>query len=302
MKKANYFTPVVTAFDKDGYLDIQGNRHIWDHLIHGGVSGLVIMGSIGEFFAMTHEEKKLMIDEVIAYAGGRTRLYIGTGCMTVEETVEMSNYALKAGADAVMIISPYYFSLSPDSIEYYYDEVASKVEGDLFLYNFPDRTGYDLTPDITIKLLRKHKNIKGYKDTLGTMAHTRKLIQTVSGEFPEFCVLSGFDEFFAHNVLCGGDGCIGGLSNIYPELFAEWVRAINEGDMGRVSQIQVIVDRAMAIYDVAHAFVPVIKTAVKLRGVEMDDYCKKPFIQPGDSEKEAIRTIMDEVEQMIKGL
>lgn len=302
MKKSSYFTPVVTAFDRKGRLDVQGNRNIWDHLIGGGVSGLVIMGSIGEFFAMTGDEKRQMIDEAASWVGGRTKLYIGTGCMTVEETVELSNYALSRGVDGVMVISPYYFSLSEESIEYYYDEVASKVKGDLFLYNFPERTGYDLTPEITLKLLRKHKNIKGYKDTLGVMAHTRKLIRTVSEEFPDFIVLSGFDEFFVHNVLCGGNGCIGGLSNIYPELFARWMKALDDGDMKCASEIQRIVDRAMAIYDVAHAFVPIIKTAVKMRGVEMEDGCKKPFISPGEKEQRQIRDIMDAVEQMIEAL
>lgn len=300
MKKASYFTPVVTAFDENGHLDIQGNRNIWEHLIRGGVNGLVIMGSIGEFFAMTKEEKILMIDEASSWAKGRTRLYIGTGCMTAEETVELSNYALSKGIDGVMVISPYYFSLSAESIEYYYDQVAEGVKGELFLYNFPDRTGYDLTPEITLRLLRKHENIKGYKDTLGVMAHTRKLIRTVSEEFPDFVVLSGFDEFFAHNVLSGGNGCIGGLSNIYPELFARWVRVMDEGDMQAVSRIQQIVDRAMAIYDVAHAFVPVIKAAVKLRGVEIGDGCKKPFISPGEKEREEIRQIMEDVERLME--
>lgn len=299
MKKANYFTPVVTAFDQAGKLDRKGNQHIWEHLIQGGVDGLVIMGSIGEFFALSGEEKRCMIDEVTSYVQGRVKLYIGTGCMTVEETVELSNYAIRAGADGAMVISPYYFSLSEESIEHYYDEVASQVDGNLFLYNFPERTGYDLTPELTKRLLKKHGNIKGYKDTLGTMGHTRKLIQTISEEFPDFMVLSGFDEFFAHNLLCGGDGCIGGLSNIYPELFAAWVKAVDSGDMKRVSEIQQIVDRGMAIYDVAHSFVPIIKTAVKMRGVEMEDYCKKPFLRPGDREKAAIRAIMDDVERMM---
>ncbi len=120
----------------------------------------------------------------------------------------------------------------------------------MFLYNFPDRTGYDLSPEVTRNLLRKHSNIIGYKDTLGNMGHTRKLINTVMGEFPDFMVLSGFDEFFVHNLLGGGSGCVGGLSNIYPELFASWVDAVDKKDMEKASGIQQIVDGLMAIYDV----------------------------------------------------
>ena len=116
MKKANFLTPVVTAFDANGNLDVQANKNVWDHLIKGGVDGLVIMGSTGEFFSMTTEQKKELIKLVVEYVNKRTKVYIGTSCMTVEDTVELSNFALETGADAVMIISPYYFALSNESV------------------------------------------------------------------------------------------------------------------------------------------------------------------------------------------
>ena len=150
MKKAMFLTPVVTAFDKEGKLDIQANKNIWEYLIKGGIDGIVLMGSTGEFFSLSLEAKKELIDLATNYVNKRVKLYIGTSCMTVEETVELSNYALEKGADAVMIIGPYYFSLSPESIEYYFDKVAKQVKGDIYLYNFPDRNGYDLTAEITL--------------------------------------------------------------------------------------------------------------------------------------------------------
>lgn len=238
MKKAMFLTPVVTAFNKEGKLDAQANRNVWEHLIKGGIDGIVIMGSTGEFFSMSMEAKKELIDLATDYINKRVKLYIGTSCMTIEETVELSNYALEKGADAVMIIGPYYFSLSPESIEYYFDEVAKQVKGDIYLYNFPDRNGYDLTAEITLNLLRKNKNIVGFKDTVSEMGHTRRLLATVRDEFPEFVVLSGYDENLAHVMLSDGNGCIGGLSNLYPEVFTKWVKAINEKDMDEVTRIQ----------------------------------------------------------------
>ena len=118
MKKAMFLTPVVTAFNKEGKLDAQANRNVWEHLIKGGIDGIVIMGSTGEFFSMSMEAKKELIDLATDYINKRVKLYIGTSCMTIEETVELSNYALEKGADAVMIIGPYYFSLSPESIRH----------------------------------------------------------------------------------------------------------------------------------------------------------------------------------------
>ena len=227
MKKAMFLTPVVTAFDKEGNLDIPANKRVYEHLISGGVDGLVVMGSTGEFFAMTTCQKKELIDLAVETVNHRVKLLIGTSCMTVEDTVELANYAIDRGADAVMIVSPYYFTLSDASVEYYYDQVAERIHGDIYMYNFPARTGHDISPQVTLRLLRKHKNIVGYKDTVFGMDHTRDLLQMVKYEFPDFVVLSGFDNNFVYNVLSGGSGCIGGLSNLYPELFAAWRDAVN---------------------------------------------------------------------------
>lgn len=292
MKKANFLTPVVTAFDENGNLDIQGNKNVWDHLIKGGVDGLVIMGSTGEFFSMTTEQKKELIKLVVEHVNKRTKVYIGTSYMTVEDTVELSNFAIETGADAVMIISPYYFALSNESVEFFYDKVAEAVKGDIYLYNFPDRTGHDLTPEVTLNLLRKHKNIVGFKDTVSEMGHTRKLMTTVLKEFPDFIVLSGFDENFVHNILCGGSGCIGGLSNLCPELFADWVKAINAKNMDEVARIQKIVDKLMDLYPIGTPFIPIMKKAMILHGVEMKEYCTKPFLPATEEQTEQIKAVM----------
>lgn len=295
MKKANFLTPVVTAFDANGNLDVQANKNVWDHLIKGGVDGLVIMGSTGEFFSMTTEQKKELIKLVVEHVNKRIKVYIGTSCMTVEDTVELSNFAIETGADAVMVISPYYFALSDESVEFFYDKVADAVKGDIYLYNFPDRTGHDLTPEVTLNLLRKHKNIVGFKDTVSEMGHTRKLMTTVLKEFPDFIVLSGFDENFVHNILCGGSGCIGGLSNLCPELFADWVKAINAKNMDEVARIQKIVDKLMDLYPIGTPFIPIMKKAMILHGVEMKDYCTKPFLQATEEQTEQIKAVMKEV-------
>lgn len=243
---------------------------------------------------MTTEQKKELIKLVVEYVNKRTKVYIGTSCMTVEDTVELSNFALETGADAVMIISPYYFALSNESVEFFYDKVAGAVKGDIYLYNFPDRTGHDLTPEVTLNLLRKHKNIVGFKDTVSEMGHTRKLMTTVLDEFPDFIILSGFDENFVHNILCGGSGCIGGLSNLCPELFADWVKAIDAKNMEEVARIQKIVDKLMDLYSIGTPFIPIMKKAMMIRGVEMQDYCTKPFLQATEEQTEQIKAVMKE--------
>lgn len=249
---------------------------------------------------MQDAQKKELIDLAVSYVNHRTKVYIGTASMTVEDTIQLSNYAIETGADGVMIISPYYFELSDESVEFYYDQVAEGIKGDIYLYNYPERTGHDLSPEVTLNLLRKHKNIKGYKDTVTEMAHTRKLIQTVQDEFPDFVVYSGFDENFAHNVLSGGNGCIGGLSNIYPEVFSEWVKAINTQDLKKVADIQNIIDKMMELYDFGTPFIPFTKKAMVLRRIELKGYCLKPLLEPNDKQTGSIQMLLQELNSMIK--
>lgn len=105
--------------------------------------------------------------------------------MVTEEIIELSKFAHREGADACIILPPYYFPLSAASIENYYDHIASQLaDQELYLYNFPDRTGYTIPVPTTLNLLRKHKNIKGYKDTQAGVSHTLELVKTVKKEFP----------------------------------------------------------------------------------------------------------------------
>ncbi|MBE0313565.1 dihydrodipicolinate synthase family protein [Bacillus sp. Au-Bac7] len=299
MKKAQFLTPVVTAFDAEGNLDHQANKSIYDFLINGGIDGLVIMGSTGEFFSMQYNQRVELIDLVVNHVRHQTKVYIGTTCMCLEETIALSNYAIDAGADGVMIISPYYFALSDESIEYYYDQVANAVKGDIYLYNFPVRTGHDLSPEVTLSLLRKHENIKGYKDTVTEMAHTRKLIQTVRNEFPDFIIYSGFDENFAHNILSGGNGCIGGLSNVYPEIFSKWVKAVDANNFEKIAFIQKIVNKMMELYDIGNPFIPITKKAMMIRGISLQEFCQKPLISPNQKQTEVIESLIKEIDGLI---
>lgn len=296
MTDVQFMTPVVTAFDAQGNLDIEGNKHVYDFLIGAKMDGLLILGSAGEFFALSNEEKKKVIDLAIDYAQDRIKILLGTGCMTVEETIELSQYAVSKGAKNIILMSPFYFELSEDLLFEYFDKVAKSVDCNVYLYNFPARTGYDLTPGLVAKLIRANSNIVGYKDTVSDMAHTRKLIRALKPEFPDFEILSGFDENFTRNVLSDGNGGIGALSNLYPELFANLVSATKKGDFTKIQEIQITIDKLMALYDITPCFVPIIKKAMALRGVQIQPYCKSPILPATDAQTVQIKTILDSVD------
>lgn len=290
--ECNYITPAITAFDENKQLDREALEALYDHLIRGGVDGILVLGSIGEFFAIPVESKKELIRLAVRHIDRRTKVLVGTASMDVNETIELSKYACQQGADGIVVISPYYFSLSDESVEEYYDLVARECPGDLYLYNFPDRTGYDLSPDVTLKLLRKHKNIAGYKDTIPGMDHTRELIKRIKPEFPGFKIYSGFDDNFAHNVLSGGDGCIGGLSNLVPEVCSSWVRAFRDNDLDSIAGIQRKIDQLMDIYQVGKPFVPYIKKAMMLKGIPVKDYCSFPLPVANDAQVSKLQEIL----------
>ncbi len=290
--ECNYITPAITAFDENKQLDGEALEGLYDHLIRGGVDGILVLGSIGEFFAIPVESKKELIRLAVRHIDRRTKVLVGTASMDVNETIELSKYACQQGADGIVVISPYYFSLSDESVEEYYDLVAKECPGDLYLYNFPDRTGYDLSPEVTLKLLRKHKNIAGYKDTIPGMDHTRELIKLIKPEFPDFKIYSGFDDNFAHNVLSGGDGCIGGLSNLVPEVCSSWVRAFRDNDLDSSAGIQRKIDQLMDVYQVGKPFVPYIKKAMMLKGIPVKDYCSFPLPVANDAQVSKLHEIL----------
>jgi 2-dehydro-3-deoxy-D-pentonate aldolase len=122
------FTPMVTLFDAPGRLDLDANRRMIRRLVDGGVNGVLILGSIGEFFTVSTDEKHRLIDAAVETAAGRVPILVGTGGTHVAEVIELSRYAQKAGAAAGVTISPYYFKLDQESLYRYYAEIAHSVE------------------------------------------------------------------------------------------------------------------------------------------------------------------------------
>lgn len=290
---AKYITPAVTILKEDGSLDLESQGKLFDHLIENGIDGILIGGSIGEFFAMSMEARKELAQFAIEHINHRVRCIIGTASMLEEEIVPYSNWCLEQGADAAMIISPYYFRFDSASLFTFYDELFGQIHGPVYIYNFPDRTGYTIAPEVVLQLRQAHDNLIGIKDTISGMDHTRELIKVVKSVYPEFEVYSGFDDNAAHNVLSGGDGIIGGLSNVVPELCSAWIRSMRENDAEGIARGQQQINRLFDIYSVGSLFVPIIKEGCRLRGVVASSACTKPIPKVTKEQSEAVRQILE---------
>lgn len=293
---ASYITPAVTLLDADGRPDLAANSRLYEHLIAGDVDGILVLGSIGEFFALPLEQRRALALNAIRAVDGRVKLLIGTASMTFEEIIPFSNECLDAGADAVIVISPYYFPLGDEEAYAFFDRVAGGVRGPVYLYNFPARTGYSLSAGVVERLALAHPNIVGIKDTIPGMDHTRELIERVKPHRPDFEIYSGFDENLAANVLAGGDGCIAGLSNVYPGLCAQAAHAFQSGDWARGVAGQRLIQQLFALYAIGGNFIPIIKEGVCLRGVAQSSRCTFPLPECTAAQRGQLQKLMAEVE------
>lgn len=300
MRKPEFIVPVVTVFDERGQVDLEANIQVWNGLIERGVDGILLHGSNGEFFTLSAAERTQLIEAAVAATRGKVKLIVGTGTNAVDETVALSNRALELGADAVMVITPFYFGLGHQGIVEYFCAVASQIEGDVMLYNFPARTGNDIDADAVRQIVTRCPNVVGIKDTVTDMGHTRAILEILADVAPEFIVYSGFDENFAHNGLAGGNGCIAALANIYPELTHAWAEALGSADWELVEKIQHVIDKLADVYTVAPLFVPAVKYAMSVRGLPVKPICRSTVLELTDDQKAQVEAILDNARQIIE--
>jgi len=291
-----YISPALTALHSETEIDIDSCLKLYDHLIKNGMDGLIVFGTSGEFPHISLAEKKKLIVAAAPAIKNKVEYIVGTGTMNIEETIELSNFSFEQGADSVIIISPYYYGLSDEGIFNYFSRAASEIKGNIYLYNFPERTSYSIKSKTLLELIRKHKNIIGIKDTVTDMAHTVDTIKTIKPEFPDFQILCGYDNNFAYTVLSGGNGCIGLLTNIAPKLFSNWAKAAREKNFERLSEIQKKIDRLMDILWFHSPFIATTKTVLVDRGIFAKDVMTSPFLSYPATKIKELREFMEEFE------
>lgn len=293
-------TPVVTIFDKSGGIDIEGNKKVIDFLIEGGVDGILVLGSTGEFTNMTMEQRKELFSLYSDYNNGRVDLYAGTGCLEVSNTIELTNYTNKLDYKGAMIIGPYYYGLDQDKVFKYYDKVAKSVEGNIYLYNYPDRSGHTLEPDTVKKIVEANDNVVGMKDSVSEPGHFNNIIIEVDDE--NFEMYAGFDDQFLYNLAAGGNGGISALSNIVPEIWSSLVKAYRNKDFDRTFKLANIIHGLMPIYGLDSNSALVIKKLMNYRGLDLNEQSIFPFEVVLEENIEYGKKLVDEALSKYKSL
>lgn len=287
------FCPSITITKDDGSIDYDlWGKHL-DHLAEAGMNGVLLFGSIGEFYAYPLAVKEEAVEFAVKRVAGRMKVFAGVGGTVLSEVTAFSAFAEKVGADAVVAVSPYYFGPTDATAKEYFAAVADATKLPVILYNFPARTGTDLSPELVAELAKEHSNIVGIKDTVDTISHTRKVIAAVREVNPDFAVFSGFDEYYFVNRISGGNGIITGLTNVEPETFVALHKAYEAGDFATATAAARRISHLMKVYDAADLFISAIKGGVKVKGLPISTDINGPAVQLSDSQLGNIKALLE---------
>lgn len=285
-------TPVITIFDSKGNIDIEGNQKVIDFLLSKGVDGILVLGSTGEFTKLSFEEKVKLFKIYYDKVQGQVELYAGTGCLTIEETISLTNEVSKIGYEKVMVIGPYYYGISQEELYRYYDTLAKSVHAKIYLYNFPERTGHSFSANTVKELVKNNKNIVGLKDSVTEPGHFNEI--SIALKEYEFEIFSGFDDQFVYNVSCGGIGGIGALSNIVPEIWRTLVDACIEKNYELTINMSRIINNLMPIYSLGSNVALILKELLIYRGLDISNYSLFPFNEISEVEREKGIKLLEE--------
>lgn len=252
---------MITPFHDDLTIDYSATAAQIERLIAGGVDGFLFLGSIGEFFALSLSERLAFLRFATRQVAGRARVMIGAGDTVFAHTVELMEDARAVGADAAVVVSPYYIGGDQACLYEYFKALEKVANLPIILYNFPDRTGVSIAPE-TVKRLSALPGIVGIKDTVDTISHTRTLFREVLPSRPEFEIYSGYDEYALVNLMGGGSGVISGLNNLAPEVFRALLDAYEAKDFEAAERMQRRINALMPLYAMTTPFIQAIKVAV----------------------------------------
>lgn len=254
---------MVTPFTTDGKINVEALRKLTNYLIEGGVHGLFPVGSQGEFYALTFEEKKKIIEVVVEEARGRVPVYAGTGAITTREAIALTKMAEGTGVSAVSVLTPFFIHPNENELFEFYSAIAHATRLPVLLYNNPGRTGVNLSASFVVRAA-KIENIVGIKDSSGDLTLTAEYIRRTD---EKFSVLAGRDTLIYGTLCYGGKGAIAATANVAPKLIVEIYESFQKGDLKRSLDAQFRLAPLRLAFDLG-TFPVVIKEALNLIGID----------------------------------
>ena len=221
-------TALVTPMDEKGELDYDSLEKLINYQINSGISGLVAVGTTGESATIDFNDHIKLIEFFVKINKGRVHIIAGTGANSTEEALHLTKEAKSAGADAALLVSPYYNKPPQEGIYYHHMKIADEVDIPQILYNVPSRTASFIEPE-TVFRLSSHKNIIGIKDATGDMKNHSEVLKLCKGEIENknFLLYSGDDFSSLEFLKNGGHGTISVTSNVVPDIVSEICKVVD---------------------------------------------------------------------------
>jgi 4-hydroxy-tetrahydrodipicolinate synthase len=284
------YTALVTPFREapDQPIDWEALDGLIDVQIAARVAGLVPCGTTGESPTLSHEEHARVVERTVERAGGRAQVVAGAGSNATREAIALSQHAERVGADAVMVVVPYYNKPTQEGLVRHFVEVAKSIRLPVVVYNIPGRTGIDLAPETLARICALAPNVVAVKEATGNVIRAQRIVQTM-GE--RVVVLSGDDALTLPMIAVGARGVISVTSNVLP---AEIVRATALALGGKLEEARREHLALLPVHDAMflEASPGPVKAALALRGL-IRDVVRSPLCPPTEATRAAIQSALD---------
>ena len=256
---------IITPFHEDGSINYKKFTEIIEEQIAGGTDAIIVCGTTGEAATLTHEEHLDVIRHCVEVVKGRIPVVAGTGSNCTETAVYLSQEAEKIGADALLVVTPYYNKATQNGLFAHFKTVADSVKLPIILYNVPSRTGCNIQPQTLVRLCNEVSNIVGVKEASGNISQVAKIMSLANGKIDLY---SGNDDQIVPLLSLGGKGVISVLSNVAPKQTHDICQKYFDGDVEGSMKEQL---RAIELIDALFCEVnPIpVKTALNLMGKEV---------------------------------
>ena len=289
------FPPLITPLKDNNTLDREGFERLIEHTLSGGVHGVFVLGTSGEFASLSHHLRKEIVAEACKIVAGRVPVLVGISDTSISETISIAQTAADNGADALVVTAPYYFAIHQLELQRYIEYLLTQITLPVFLYNIPANTKVMFDVE-TIKTLSANQAIIGMKDSSSDLAYMRQ-VQFSLKERNDFIFMTGTEEFLAEFIIGGGHGGVNGGANMFPALYVELYEASIKKDFNRIYELQNIVMHVIsAIYQVGNScagYLRGIKAVLSVMGI-CNDFMAYPLLQLNKTERNKIKLLLED--------
>ena len=293
--------PMITPLKADFSLDINPTERLIEYLIEGGVHGIFILGTTGEFAGLSSAVKRELIQITCQQVKGRVPILVGVTDCSFTESIELAAIAHRSGAEAVVAAPPFYMNIEQEELINYYQKLADIVELPLFLYDMPSHVKINIEVETAVTL-SKHPNIIGIKDSSGKIENFQALCEAFRQQ-PEFKIFVGPEEILAETLLIGGNGGVTGGANLFPELYVALYEAFQKKEYDAVKKFQeTILFLCNKLYQhgtYQSSYLKGLKTAMSLEGLCEDNFAL-PLFPHAFSEKSILSSKLLQVKERVK--